>query len=346
MSQAIGHRMTARLVSIGVGVALSAGALAASTAPAAATVPQVVPAAGTSSYAKPVVKSVKKHYAKAYKKLPKAPRISLTDANRGSVSTVPSAMQGATIPVMVGAAYANATVKVWLFSSPRLAYYGTVAADGNIQVVLPMNAKPGTHKLAVFTKGKALIGWAPLEVTARPITNLAAPSIVGKALTQYVVKAKAGSWSPKPVKLSYRWSVDGTPIERATKKTYKIKLSDLGKALTVTVTATRKGTAPVSVTSAPVTVTQKALTNVTAPTLVKKGSKVLAKHGSWSTKGLKFTYSWSVDGSFVKSTRSPVYKPRSGDAGKQLTVTVTAYKRGYQLVSVMSAPFTIQPKAK
>ena len=343
MSQAIGHRMTARLLSIGVGVALSVGALAATTAPAAAA-PQALPAAGTSSSAKPVVKSVKKHYAKAYKKLPRAPRITLTDANRGSVTTVATAMQGATIPVMVGTAHANATVKVWLFSSPRLAYYGTVAADGNIQVRLPVNAKPGTHKLAVFTKGKALLGWAPLQITALPITNVTAPSIVGRPLTQYVVKAKAGSWSPKPVKLTYRWALDGTPISRATKKTYKIKLSDLGKALTVTVTASRRGTAPVSVTSAPVTVTQKALTNLTAPTLVKKGSKVLARHGSWSAKGLKFTYSWSLDGSFVKSTRSPVYKPRSGDAGKQLVVTVTAYKRGYQIVSVASAPFTIQPK--
>ncbi|MEA5118456.1 MAG: hypothetical protein VB036_12680 [Propionicimonas sp.] len=367
MSQATGHRLSVRLAGLGAAIALTAGSAVLATLPAQAhgvSVGDVTPTARAK--AKQVLSPRLAAHAKAKRltSLPKAPKVALTDANRGDVATVASAQQGATITVSVGTAYAGKKVSVWLFSSPKLAYKGVADSAGLISAVLPVNARPGTHKVVVFS-GRTLVGWTDLQVTAVPISNLKAPSIQGKVLTGYTVKAKPGTWTPAKVTLSYQWSLDGVDVAKATRKAYTVKLSDLGKALSVTVTASRKGTDPVSVTSAPVTVTQLTFTNVTVPTIQTKafGSKSFKKawfghkshircafggqvlqvtRGDWSVKGLTFRYAWSIDGQVVKTTKSPTYKPRTADVGKQLTVTVTATKKGYAPVSVTTAPVTIQ----
>jgi len=90
--------------------------------------------------------------------------------------------------------------------------------------------------------------------------NLVPPSIKGKPFVGATVKANRGVWEAAPtvkLKYSYQWNLDGVAIPKATKPTYKIRSGDLGRTLTVTVTASANGFDPVSATSAGRTVLPK-----------------------------------------------------------------------------------------
>jgi hypothetical protein len=76
-----------------------------------------------------------------------------------------------------------------------------------------------------------------------------APKISGTAKVGRTLTAKAGTWSPKPSKITYQWKANGKAITGATKKTYKITSKVAGKRITVTVKVTKKGYLTASKTS-------------------------------------------------------------------------------------------------
>ena len=71
------------------------------------------------------------------------------------------------------------------------------------------------------------------------------PTISGTAKYGKTLTGKAGTWSPKPT-LSYRWYRAGKAISGATKTTYKLTKSDIGKTITVKVTGKGSGLQTVS----------------------------------------------------------------------------------------------------
>ena len=91
-------------------------------------------------------------------------------------------------------------------------------------------------------------GWRYVEGTAvapsvkppKQYTKAAKPTISGTAKVGKTLKAKTGSWSPKPA-FSYRWYRSGTAIPGATKASYKLTKADKGKRITVKVTGKRSG---------------------------------------------------------------------------------------------------------
>ncbi|MCB1273027.1 MAG: hypothetical protein KDB25_01335 [Leucobacter sp.] len=86
---------------------------------------------------------------------------------------------------------------------------------------------------------------AKIKITfAKPLKKLTAtpvPKISGTAKAGRTLKAKAGTWKPSGVKLSYRWKRNGTSIAGATKSSYRVTAADRGKTLTVTVTGSKSG---------------------------------------------------------------------------------------------------------
>ncbi len=90
------------------------------------------------------------------------------------------------------------------------------------------------------------------------LVNLVAPSIVGKVAKSMTVTADPGEWSLEGVTYTYQWLVDGEPLgKKDTSATYKPKNADVGRELSVVVTAHLDGFEPVSATSAPVVVAKK-----------------------------------------------------------------------------------------
>jgi hypothetical protein len=77
-----------------------------------------------------------------------------------------------------------------------------------------------------------------------------APRIGGEAKVGGTLTLDAGKWGQSPT-FKYRWLADGQPIAGASGTTYEPVAADVGKRITVAVTASRVGYADVTKTSAP-----------------------------------------------------------------------------------------------
>lgn len=86
----------------------------------------------------------------------------------GIVLDKSKATQGGTVTVQVGdgTQYAGQWVAAWMFSNPVLlgSDWQQVAANGTITVRIPADANPTAHRIAVFDRAGALIGWQTLTV--------------------------------------------------------------------------------------------------------------------------------------------------------------------------------------
>ena len=74
------------------------------------------------------------------------------------------------------------------------------------------------------------------------MTNTAKPKITGQAKVGGTLKASAGTWNPAPDATTYTWRVGTKAV--GTGASYKVKASDRGKTISVTVTATKDGYNP------------------------------------------------------------------------------------------------------
>jgi len=131
------------------------------------------------------------------------------------------------------------------------------------------------------------------------------------------------------VTYGYTWKVDGTAV--STSAGYVVHEADLGKALTVTVTAHRSGYVPASVTSAPVTV-QAGFQAVTAPQVEGTagiGETLTIGQGQYTETGVTEAYQWYADGVPVPGATSSSLVVAYAQTGKDLTVRVTASKPGF-----------------
>ncbi len=91
------------------------------------------------------------------------------------------------------------------------------------------------------------------------------PSIVGTAAAGGRLVVDAGAWGPSSVGFDYAWSRNGVPIATAVGASYDPTAADIGAAITVTVTGSRLGAPPLSMTSAPVVVATPAVAPTPTP---------------------------------------------------------------------------------
>ncbi|CAL8970499.1 hypothetical protein PROP_03422 [Propionicimonas sp. T2.31MG-18] len=67
------------------------------------------------------------------------------------------------------------------------------------------------------------------------------PTVSGDAKAGSTLTADPGAWGPAPVNLAYQWYADGRVLARQTGRTHVVSSAELGKTITVTVTATKRG---------------------------------------------------------------------------------------------------------
>ncbi|MBU2663439.1 IPT/TIG domain-containing protein [Actinoplanes bogorensis] len=117
----------------------------------------------------------------------------------------------------------------------------TGAAPGPVTVgVQPDGYNPSVKLMNAFT----IVAQPSLKVVTKP-------TITGAAKVGTRLKASTGTWNPKATTFTYQWSAAGEPISDATAATYRIRPADLGKKLTVAVTATKPGYTATTAKSAP-----------------------------------------------------------------------------------------------
>ena len=180
----------------------------------------------------------------------------------------------------------------------------------------------------------------PLVYGTPDITSSTPPAVPGAApVVGTPVTASAGTWNPTDVNLSYQWRANGSPLAGATAASYTPVAADLGKSLSVVVTATKpgygaamstsNGTAPVTQASGGPVITNAAVPGVSG--VARVGQELSAYAGSWSTASGAPTTSlqWLRDGVAVPGATATTYRLRVADLGARISVRVTATKDGY-----------------
>ncbi len=89
---------------------------------------------------------------------------------------------------------------------------------------------------------------------ADAVVNAALPKITGKAVVGSTLTATPGVWVPSTAPVTYQWLASGVAIPGATGKTFKPATAQLGKKLSVRVTATKVGAESGVATSAVTTI--------------------------------------------------------------------------------------------
>lgn len=209
-------------------------------------------------------------------------------------------------------------------------------------------AKTSTYKLTSSDAGKKIslrvtgtnAGFTTKSVTSastgvvlRTLTATPTPSISGTATVGSTVTAKAGSWAPAKVDVSYQWLRDGSAIKGATRASYKLTSGDAGKKISVRVTGKKSGYLSVAKTSGSKAVPR--VLKTAAPTISgtkQFGSTLTVNRGSW-TASTKLTTQWLRNGAAIKGATGTTYKLTSADVGKKISVRVTGTKSGYSTAS-------------
>jgi hypothetical protein len=161
------------------------------------------------------------------------------------------------------------------------------------------------------------------------------PNIGGSPRVGLTLTAVPGTWVPEGAEVSYRWLIGANPIPGATGPTFVPTADQVGKKITLEVTAdgqTKKNRDLASVYKGVFSASKPTLTGVVAV-----GQQVGVDVGGWAVPQATFSYVWKRNGKTIKKATSATYQPTASDLGKKLTVTVTARARGYVTKSLTSA---------
>jgi hypothetical protein len=188
----------------------------------------------------------------------------------------------------------------------------------------------------------ALTGVIALGTPARAgtLANVVPPSISGTPEFAATLTADPGQWAPAATAYGFQWLRDGQPIDQATQQTYRAVEDDLGRSLTVQVTASdglgNSGTAV----SAPVGPVQRATLEAKGGQVVKgvpRFTHTLDAHpGRYSATPSKVTYQWLHGTQPIPGATGKKYEIRPEDVGLKLRVQLTVLSPGYQPLEVVS----------
>ena len=177
----------------------------------------------------------------------------------------------------------------------------------------------------------------------RPVT---VPVITGPATVGSTLKSSAGTWNPEAATVTYQWAASGKAIGGATGASYVVKAADLGKRLSVSVTAAKSGypaataksaaTAAVAKGAAAVTTAQPRITGT-----AKAGGTLQVTTGTWKPAPASYRYEWRANGTLLGTTTASL-KLTTALRTKKITATVVAVRPGFTDGRATSAAVTVQ----
>jgi surface antigen len=168
------------------------------------------------------------------------------------------------------------------------------------------------------------------------LTNLSRPTIGGEPIVDSTLTAFQGTWKPGRVRAAYQWLADGVPVDGATDAMFRPRPEDVGRVLTVQVTASKpdyrsvtvesEGTAPV----APGTIelgSQPTVSGVPLP-----GEVLRVETGSVTPASAAPAIEWLRSGVPVEGAVGQAYPVTAEDLGSRIAARVTWTKPGYSTV--------------
>ena len=181
-----------------------------------------------------------------------------------------------------------------------------------------------------------------------PLSTTEAPVVKGEPRVGSPLRATTGRFRPRVDAKTFQWLADGTAVPGATRATYTPAPADVGERLALSVTATRKGTAPLTVTSpASPAVRRGRIERSGAP--VVTGDPVV--DGTLELTAPTFTpapgrteISWWADGEAIEGEDGPSLQLDQALEGADIEAHVDAFARGY--VPRRTSSKTVGPVAK
>lgn len=188
-------------------------------------------------------------------------------------------------------------------------------------------------------------GWVGAGIQPAPAIRSVKPKIIGTAVTGNVLEADPGNWRPAGVSLAYQWLADGEPIAGATSETFTVTNDQVWQRISVQVTGSRTGSAPVVATSAKLTRSVGRL-EPTTPTITgtaRVGKRLTVVVEPWGPEAVRLHYQWLRDGEPIDGATKKNYKPTVADVAHQISVQVTGNKPRFESEAAVSAGIPVTP---
>lgn len=280
----------------------------------------------------------------------------LTDFYRGIHGTL--TFTQAPVPVISGSATVGSTLAVatgsWLPAGASLRIQwkrdGLLISGANAQtyVLTPSDAETRISVTVTATRS----GYEPSSKTSAPTAPIGAvgramsapvPTITGSYQVWSLLTARAGTWAPTGVTLSYQWLRDGVEVPGETGAQYFVQSADAGHTIAVTITGRRAGYTTTARTSS-AAVIKLDFSSSPIPTVTgdnRVGAILTASPGSWGPSPVEHRYQWYRSALPISGATSAVYTVKSADAGHGIAVEVSGVKPGYGTRSQFSVALTI-----
>ncbi|MDN4163154.1 carboxypeptidase regulatory-like domain-containing protein [Nocardioides abyssi] len=283
--------------------------------------------------------------------------------------TVTSQQTGPSAGIFGGAAFENrllpsitgtpatgstltATNGEWSTTPTAFAYQwtadGTAIAGATGRTFDPTEAQVGRRiavRVTATGGGTATATSEPTaQVTRGAITNRVLPTVTGTAREGERLTATGGTWSVDAPALAYQWLADGVAVAGATGDQLLLGAAQVGKQVSVRVTASRPGLTASSAESArtvAVVADLEEIVNTARPVVTGTpvvGGTLAATAGSWTPSPTSVTYQWQADGTAIPGATGSSYSPTGAVLGRRLTVVVTARRAGHRDADATSLP--------
>jgi 5-hydroxyisourate hydrolase-like protein (transthyretin family) len=184
----------------------------------------------------------------------------------------------------------------------------------------------------------AVLGTSP---PVQVVRNLSLPAIAGTARVGQTLTATPGTWSPAGVTLTYQWYA-GSTATGLTGPTYVIKPGDEGMHIVVRVIASFPGWSSAFATSPSTTlVLGDDVANTTLPKIkgkAKVGRTVRVTAGAWQPRTVALKYQWYAGSKKIRKATKKKLTITAKQAGKRLTVKVTASAPEFKSLTVRTKP--------
>jgi hypothetical protein len=278
-----------------------------------------------------------------------------TSAPTAAVTTGP--ILNRTPPTITGVARVGeqltATPGTWSANAPAFTYRwvvdGATIAGATATTYTPTSSMVGKKIWVVVTASQAGYqnGSAESAKTAAvedlpALAVVTAPTITGTPRVGSAMSVSTGTWSPSATSYLYQWLAGGSPVAGATSNTFTPTAAEVGKTLSVVVTARRSGypdgstqagpTAPVA--AAPIVVSEGPSVSGKA----RLGSTLTADPGSYAPDDVTVGYQWLRSGTLVPGATGATYSLTTADLGAKISVRATYARAGTESVVQDSAP--------
>lgn len=157
------------------------------------------------------------------------------------------------------------------------------------------------------------------------------PVITGTPAIGNELGVDEGLWTPAAT-YAYEWRRGGVPIPGADASTYVLTAADLGQDIEVGLVGSATGYTPLSTVSDTVVPVAGAFSSVGVPTFsgaLRAGQTLTAQGGAAVPSATTYTYQWLRDGVPISGATAATRRLSSSDAGRSISVVVTATRPGY-----------------